>query len=218
MAARGLLAAFPDIPVQHCWSHEIRNVLNKVRKPDQAAIKADLLAPYRSAPSKKCRTGDEKIRLSFHQPNTAFAKRRQSSDEQGSLPDHGPGAMALFADGDLLIYLTVPGDRPPLPFENYTLAAIDLNSDQTHVIASVPPGSFQEGLDTVTVIDEEDFVIRTYQTRRTVFTDRGALVFHDLIVDHGGVSALGRPISSPGTCFASFFVEYAADPRQLFDK
>ena len=42
----GLLAAlptaFPEIPVQRCWAHKIRNVLNKVRKPDQAAIKADL--------------------------------------------------------------------------------------------------------------------------------------------------------------------------------
>jgi putative transposase len=42
----GLLAAlptaFPDIPVQRCWAHKIRNVLNKVRKPDQAMIKAGL--------------------------------------------------------------------------------------------------------------------------------------------------------------------------------
>jgi putative transposase len=42
----GLLAAlptaFPDLPVQRCWAHKIRNVLNKVRKPDQAAIKTDL--------------------------------------------------------------------------------------------------------------------------------------------------------------------------------
>jgi putative transposase len=42
----GLLAAlptaFPDIPVQRCWAHKIRNLLNKVRKPDQAAIKAGL--------------------------------------------------------------------------------------------------------------------------------------------------------------------------------
>jgi transposase-like protein len=42
----GLLAAlptaFPDIPVQRCWAHKIRNVLDKVRKPDQVAIKADL--------------------------------------------------------------------------------------------------------------------------------------------------------------------------------
>jgi putative transposase len=42
----GLLAAaptaFPDLPVQRGWAHKIRNVLNKVRRADQAAIKADL--------------------------------------------------------------------------------------------------------------------------------------------------------------------------------
>jgi transposase-like protein len=42
----GLLAAlptaFPDIPVQRCWAHKIRNVLTKVRSADQAAIKAQL--------------------------------------------------------------------------------------------------------------------------------------------------------------------------------
>jgi putative transposase len=42
----GLLAAlptaFPGVPVQRCWAHKIRNVLNKVRKPDQPSIKADL--------------------------------------------------------------------------------------------------------------------------------------------------------------------------------
>ncbi|MGH6919221.1 MAG: IS256 family transposase, partial [Geminicoccaceae bacterium] len=42
----GLLAAlptaYPEVPVQRCWAHKIRNVLNKVRKPDQAALKAGL--------------------------------------------------------------------------------------------------------------------------------------------------------------------------------
>jgi putative transposase len=42
----GLLAAlptaFPEVPVQRCWAHKIRNVLAKVRKADQAAIKAGL--------------------------------------------------------------------------------------------------------------------------------------------------------------------------------
>ena len=44
----GLLAALPRvlhaIPVQRCWAHKIRNVLDKVRKPDQPAVKADLQA------------------------------------------------------------------------------------------------------------------------------------------------------------------------------
>jgi putative transposase len=37
-----LPTAYPEVPVQRCWAHKIRNVLNKIRKPDQAAIKAGL--------------------------------------------------------------------------------------------------------------------------------------------------------------------------------
>jgi transposase-like protein len=44
----GLLAAlptaYPGIPVQRCWAHKMRNVLNKVRVADQPAVKADLQA------------------------------------------------------------------------------------------------------------------------------------------------------------------------------
>ena len=44
----GLLAALPTvyhgIPVQRCWAHKIRNVLDKVRKADREAVKADLHA------------------------------------------------------------------------------------------------------------------------------------------------------------------------------
>jgi len=46
--AAGLLAAlptaYPGIPVQRCWAHKIRNVLDKVRKADHGAVKADLHA------------------------------------------------------------------------------------------------------------------------------------------------------------------------------
>ena len=44
----GLLAAlptaYPGIPVQRCWAHKIRNVLDKVRRADQPSLKADLHA------------------------------------------------------------------------------------------------------------------------------------------------------------------------------
>jgi putative transposase len=44
----GLLAAlptaFPGIPVQRCWAHKIRNVLNKVRTADHGRVKASLHA------------------------------------------------------------------------------------------------------------------------------------------------------------------------------
>jgi putative transposase len=42
----GLLAALPSvfhaIPVQRCWAHKIRNVLNKVKKADQPSVKRAL--------------------------------------------------------------------------------------------------------------------------------------------------------------------------------
>jgi putative transposase len=45
---KGLLAAlplvYPGIPIQRCWAHKSRNVLNYVRKADRAAVKADLQA------------------------------------------------------------------------------------------------------------------------------------------------------------------------------
>jgi putative transposase len=44
----GLIAALPmvydKIPVQRCWAHKIRNILNKVRTTDEKAVKADLHA------------------------------------------------------------------------------------------------------------------------------------------------------------------------------
>jgi transposase-like protein len=49
----GLLAALPmvygDIPVQRCWAHKIRNVLNKVRRAEQGAVKKDLHAVMNAA-------------------------------------------------------------------------------------------------------------------------------------------------------------------------
>ena len=39
-----LPTAFPGIPVQRCWAHKIRNILNKVRTAAQPAVKADLHA------------------------------------------------------------------------------------------------------------------------------------------------------------------------------
>ncbi len=37
-----LPSVFPAIPVQRCWAHKIRNVLNKVRKADHAPVKRAL--------------------------------------------------------------------------------------------------------------------------------------------------------------------------------
>lgn len=44
----GLLAslpfAYPNIPVQRCWAHKIRNLLDKVKRADREAVKQDLRA------------------------------------------------------------------------------------------------------------------------------------------------------------------------------
>ncbi len=56
----GLLAALPrvydKIPVQRCWTHKIRNILNKVRKADQTAVKADLHAVMNAEDARKARS------------------------------------------------------------------------------------------------------------------------------------------------------------------
>jgi len=50
----GLLAAlplvYPRLPVQRCWAHKVRNVLDKVREADKPAIRRELRKIYR-APS-----------------------------------------------------------------------------------------------------------------------------------------------------------------------
>ncbi len=60
---QGLLAAlptvFPNLPVQRCWAHKIRNVLAKVRMTDQPAVKralhAVMNAPHEPAARKAAR-------------------------------------------------------------------------------------------------------------------------------------------------------------------
>ena len=60
----GLLAALPGvfhaIPVQRCWAHKIRNVLDKVKKIDQPAVKRAL----------------HKVMNAAHEPAARSAARR----------------------------------------------------------------------------------------------------------------------------------------------
>ncbi len=57
---QGLLAALPivyhGIPVQRCWAHKIRNILNKVRVADQQAVKADVHAVMNAPNRRKAET------------------------------------------------------------------------------------------------------------------------------------------------------------------
>jgi len=56
----GLLAAlpmvYPDIPVQRCWAHKMRNITDKVRKKDRDAVKKGLQRIYGAENITKART------------------------------------------------------------------------------------------------------------------------------------------------------------------
>lgn len=49
--------ALPGLPVQRCWAHKIRNVLNKVRKGDHKAVKRALHAIMNAANAPEARGG-----------------------------------------------------------------------------------------------------------------------------------------------------------------
>jgi len=57
---KGLLAAlpfvYPGIPIQRCWAHKTRNVLNCIRKRDQQAAKKDLTAISHAPGIRQART------------------------------------------------------------------------------------------------------------------------------------------------------------------
>jgi putative transposase len=60
----GLLAALPSvfhgIPVQRCWAHKIRNVLDKVRKADQPKVKRALHKIMNAANAPAARSADRR--------------------------------------------------------------------------------------------------------------------------------------------------------------
>ena len=61
----GLLAAlptaFPTIPIQRCWAHKMRNVLAKVRRADQPAVKADLQAVMNATTLPRARSAARRL-------------------------------------------------------------------------------------------------------------------------------------------------------------
>lgn len=86
---QGLLAALPNVyhrvPVQRCWAHKIRNVLNKVRVADQPAMKRAL----------------HKVMNADNEPKAREAARRLANRFEGDYPK----AVACLRDDldDLLV-------------------------------------------------------------------------------------------------------------------
>jgi putative transposase len=82
----GLLAALPgvlpNIPVQRCWAHKIRNVLNKVRKADQPKVKRALHKIMNAANAPAARSAARRFAERFQkQWPAAVACLRNDLDE-----------------------------------------------------------------------------------------------------------------------------------------
>lgn len=82
----GLLAALPGvfhgIPVQRCWAHKIRNVLNKVRKADQPKVKRALHKIMNAVNARAARSAAHRFAERFQeQYPAAVACLRNDLDE-----------------------------------------------------------------------------------------------------------------------------------------
>jgi putative transposase len=83
---QGLLAAlptvYPGIAVQRCWAHKIRNVLNKVKKADQGAVKRDLHAVMNATDLPRARGAARRFAERWSEPYPkAVACLRDDLDE-----------------------------------------------------------------------------------------------------------------------------------------
>ena len=83
---KGLLAALPivlpQIPVQRCWAHKIRNVLDKVRKADQPKVKRALHKIMHAANVPQARSAARRLADRFQaQYPAAVACLRDDLDE-----------------------------------------------------------------------------------------------------------------------------------------
>ena len=68
----GLSATLPRVlPVQRCWAHKIRNILNKARKADQTAVKADLHAVMNAEDAPKARSAARRFAERWGQAHPA---------------------------------------------------------------------------------------------------------------------------------------------------
>ncbi len=82
----GLLAALPtalpNIPIQRCWAHKIRNILDKVRKADQPTVKRGLHAIMNARNQPAARTAARRFADRFQERYAAaVACLRDDLDE-----------------------------------------------------------------------------------------------------------------------------------------
>ena len=67
---------FPNVPVQRCWAHKIRNVLNKVGRADQAAVKAGLHAVLNAKTVRQARSAARRFANRWQAEHPFYVFRR----------------------------------------------------------------------------------------------------------------------------------------------
>ena len=86
---KGLLAALPlvygEIPVQRCWAHKTRNVLNHVKRADQQKVKRPSIASVMLATFGKLKSGP------------AICRQWQILSQGGPLPSKRSAGSAQFS-------------------------------------------------------------------------------------------------------------------------
>jgi transposase-like protein len=73
--AAALQTVYPRVPHQRCWVHKMRNILEKVRKRDYEAVKADAQAIYRADGERLARQAFTRLRFRWHRLYPAMLRR-----------------------------------------------------------------------------------------------------------------------------------------------
>jgi hypothetical protein len=172
------------------------------------------LGMYSNNPSTACKRGDQTIRLAVHQPDTKFSKQRTS------FPFESGATMATFLNTD------PDGNQLPVEVQaDYSSCAIGCDfgtsappkscelylfwDEIVYLIASVPDGSTQDGISSVTIFnhDGRDFSTTIPTTKVVLVNSQFAVVVYDLHVEAG-----------PGGCSVSYMMEFADDPAMLYSR
>jgi transposase-like protein len=73
--AAALQTVYPRVAHQRCWVHKMRNILEKVRKRDYDAVKADAQAIYRADGERRARQAFERFRFRWRALYPAMVQR-----------------------------------------------------------------------------------------------------------------------------------------------
>jgi len=73
--AAALQTVYPRVPHQRCWVHKMRNILEKVRKRDYEAVKADAQAIYRADGERVARRAFARFRSRWQAPYPGMVRR-----------------------------------------------------------------------------------------------------------------------------------------------